>query len=140
MSTIFTRIINRELPGSIVWEDEQAVAFLSINPLNPGHTLVVPRQEVDHWIELDPALAQHLMQVSQTIAQAQMHGFQPKRIGLIIAGFEVPHTHLHVVPINSEPELNFSNAAPNADPDELARNAEIIREQLREMGCDSVAE
>ena len=100
MATIFTRIIDGELPGRFVWRDDLCVAFLSINPLNPGHTLVVPRQEVDHWLDLDDALAAHLTQVARRIGAAQMQAFAPERVGLMIAGLEVPHVHLHVVPIN----------------------------------------
>ncbi len=130
MATIFTRIINGELPGRFVWRDEQAVAFLSINPLQPGHTLVVPIVEVDHWIDLDDELVGHLMQVSRRVAAAQQAVFEPVRVGLMIAGLEVPHTHLHVVPIRGVHDLDFSNAAADPDPAELDRAAELLREAL----------
>jgi histidine triad (HIT) family protein len=113
--SIFTRIIDGELPGRFVWRDERCVAFLSIAPLRPGHTLVVPIQEVDHWIDLAPELAAHLFTVAQRIGQAQHQVFSPGRIGLIIAGMEVPHTHLHVIPVDSESDLHFSNARPADD-------------------------
>lgn len=115
MPTIFTRIIEGELPGRFVWRDDTCVAFLSIAPLRPGHTLVVPIAEVDHWLDLDPAVNAHLMTVAQRIGQAQMEVFSPRRVGLIIAGLEVPHTHLHVVPIMSEADLDFANAGPLDD-------------------------
>ena len=116
MPTIFSRIIAGELPGTFVWKDDRAVAFLSINPMMPGHALVVPRAEVDHWIDLDPALAAHLFEVAQQIGKAQDLEWKPRRIGVLIVGEEVPHTHLHVVPINHPNELTFAHADPNPDP------------------------
>ena len=107
MPSLFTRIIDGELPGRFVWRDDRCVAFLSIAPLRTGHTLVVPIAEVDHWIDLDPDLAAHLMVVAQAIGRAQLAAFTPARVGLIIAGMEVPHTHLHVVPIGREADLHF---------------------------------
>src|SRR5882762_8730395 len=117
MATIFTRIIEGELPGRFVWRDDKCVAFLSIAPLRPGHTLIVPIAEVDKWTELDPDLASHLMIVAQRIAQAQESAFSPVRVGLIIAGLEVPHCHLHAVPINNESDLHFANANTSATSD-----------------------
>ncbi len=116
MPTVFTKIIQGELPGRFVHRDEQCVAFLSINPLRQGHTLVVPRREVDHWQDLDPELLAHLMLVAQRIAEAQMRAFSPTRIGLAIAGLEVPHVHLHVCPIDTMDDLDFANAAEDPDP------------------------
>jgi histidine triad (HIT) family protein len=128
--TLFTRIINGELPGRFVWRDDQCVAFLSIAPLRPGHTLVVPIAEVDEWTDLEPSLASHLMTVAQTIAKAQKRAFSPLRVGLIIAGLEVPHCHLHVVPIGREADLNFANADANASPESLDAAAEKLRAEL----------
>ena len=102
MATVFTKIIEGELPGRFVWRDDRCVAFLSINPLRHGHTLVVPIEEVDHWLDLDPDLNAHVLAVGQKIGQAQMAALSPTRVGLIIAGMEVPHMHLHVVPIDTE--------------------------------------
>ena len=116
MTTIFTRIIEGELPGRFVWRDDLCVAFLSINPLQPGHTLVVPIAEVDQWTDLSPDLARHLMGVAHTIGLAQMRAFEPVRVGLIIAGLEVPHCHLHLVPIRDMADLNFANATLDPDP------------------------
>jgi len=116
MTTIFTRIIEGELPGRFVWRDDQCVAFLSINPLQPGHTLVVPIAEVDQWTDLPPELAGHLMGVAHTIGRAQMRAFDPVRVGLIIAGLEVPHCHLHLVPIRGMADLDFANAQLDPDP------------------------
>lgn len=105
------------------------MAFLSIAPLREGHTLVVPRLEVDHWLDVPADLAAHLMVVAQRIGQAQMAAFQPTRVGLIIAGMEVPHTHLHVIPIDRESDLDFANAR-QAGADELAATAERLAASL----------
>jgi histidine triad (HIT) family protein len=140
MPTIFTRIIEGELPGRFVWRDDVCVAFLSINPLRAGHALVVPRAEVDHWIDLDPALNAHLMRVAQEIGAAQQDAFAPTRIGLMVAGLEVPHVHLHVVPIDGVHDLDFGNAQTDADPAALDRAAELLRDALRARGATGVAE
>jgi histidine triad (HIT) family protein len=116
MATIFTKIIEGELPGRFVWRDDLCVAFLSINPLQTGHTLVVPIAEVDHWIDLDPEVMNHLTTVAHTVGRAQQEVFQPTRVGLMIAGLEVPHVHLHVVPINDVHDLDFSRADKDPDP------------------------
>jgi histidine triad (HIT) family protein len=140
VATIFTRIIDGEIPGIFVWKDAQAVAFLSINPINRGHTLVVPRAEVDHWLDLEPALAAHLTSVAQAIGKAQERAFGSRRVGLIIAGFEVPHTHLHVIPADTMADLDFANAAAQPDFDALAVAAVAIRTALRELGYAQVAD
>lgn len=137
--TLFTRIIDGEIPGTFVWRDPEAVAFLSINPVRPGHTLVVPTTEVDHWVDLDPALAGHLMAVSQTIARAVQQAFSPVKVGLLIAGLEVPHTHLHVIPITSESDLHLSNAG-SANPEQLEESAAAIRAALRAQGAEGVSD
>lgn len=139
MASVFTMIIDGEIPGTFVWKDEHVVAFLSINPLNPGHTLVVPREEIDHWIDHDPELVQHTMGVAQSIGKAMQHGFEPERVGMMIAGFEVPHMHVHVVPINGVHDLDFSNAAAAVDREELEAAAATLRASLRELGFEQVA-
>jgi histidine triad (HIT) family protein len=130
MTTLFTRIIDGELPGRFVHTDDRCVAFLTIAPLQPGHTLVVPRDEVDHWIDLDPDVTAHLMRVAQRIGVAQQRAFSPARVGLIIAGMEVPHTHLHVVPIRTEADLDFAHADHGATPEALDAAAEALRSAL----------
>lgn len=140
MPTLFTRIITGELPGRFVWRDERCVAFLTINPLRPGHTLVVPRAEVDHWLDLDPDLAAHLMTVAQVIGKALQRGFSPVRVGLVIAGLEVPHTHLHLVPITTMRDLDFSQVDPHPDPADLDHAAATIRAALRDRGYAPVAD
>jgi histidine triad (HIT) family protein len=134
MASVFTKIIRGELPGRFVWRDDRCVAFLSINPLRPGHTLVVPIEEVDHWLDLAPGSLQHLMNVSQTIGKAIQRGFKPAKVGSMIAGLEVPHVHIHLVPINSVFDLDFRNQDPNPKPADLDQAAETIRAALRRMG------
>jgi histidine triad (HIT) family protein len=140
MPTIFSRIIAGELPGRFVWKDDRVVAFLSIAPMMPGHTLVVPREEVDHWIDLEPDLAAHLFAVGQQIGRAQQLEWQPGRIGVLIVGEEVPHTHLHVVPINSPNELSFAHVDASPDPAALDDAAARIRTRLRELGATHVSD
>jgi histidine triad (HIT) family protein len=140
MATIFTRIINGDLPGRFVWRDESCVAFLSIRPLRPGHTLVVPRAEVDHWLDLDAALLAHLAETAQAIGKAQMAGFQPERVGVMLAGLEVPHCHLHVVPIRGLHDLDFGNQDPNPDAAMMDSAAETIRSELRRLGFAQASE
>ena len=140
MATLFTRIIEGEIPATYVWKDDLAVAFMSINPLRPGHTLVVPREEVDHWLDCEPDLREHLLDVAREIGRAQKKAFRPERIGLVIAGLEVPHLHLHVVPINSAADLDFSRAATSVEQEALEESASSIRYILRSMGSTGVVE
>jgi histidine triad (HIT) family protein len=139
VATLFTRIINGEIPGRFVWRDERCVAFLSIHPLRPGHTLVVSRAEVDHWLDLEPDLAAHLMTVAQSIGKAVQRAFNPVKVGLMIAGLEVPHVHLHVVPVDGLHDLDFSRQDLNAKPADLDRAADTIRTALRALGFTQVA-
>ena len=139
MASIFTKIIQGELPGEFVWKDETVVAFLSIAPLKPGHTLVVPRKEVDHWIDLDSATMQHLTAVAHTIGRAIQKAFNPVKVGSTILGLEVPHVHVHVAPIWTPFDLDFANADTHAKPEDIAAAAEAIRTELRALGCSEVA-
>ena len=140
MATLFTRIIDGEIPGRFVWKDDRCVVFLTIAPLRPGHVMVVPRAEVDHWIDLEPDLAAHLMVVARDVGRAQQAAFSPARIGVIIAGMEVPHTHLHVIPIDSEADLDFGRADHAASPESLDEAAERLRTALRSQGHPEVAD
>jgi histidine triad (HIT) family protein len=137
VATLFTRIINGEIPGRFVWRDDRCVAFLSINPMGPGHTLVVPIEEIDHWLDAPVGLNAHLLEVAQIIGQAQKAAFDCDRIGLIVAGYEIPHLHLHVIPTTSIRQFNFANAG-NATPQELATAAEALRAQLRALSRPEV--
>jgi histidine triad (HIT) family protein len=138
MATLFTKIINGEIPASVVWRDDRCVVFLSINPLGPGHALVVPIEEYDHWVDAPPELNAHLTTVAQVIGQAQMAVFDCNRIGVIVAGYEVPHLHVHLIPTTSIRQFNFANAGA-ATRDELEAEAEKLRAQLRSMGRAEVA-
>lgn len=133
-------IIEGELPGRFVWKDDKCVAFLSINPLSSGHTLVVPRDEIDHWIDLDDDLLQHLMGVSKKIGEALNLGFKPVKVAVMIAGLEVPHAHIHVVPMMGEHDLDVDNANLAPDPDELDAATDRIRAALRALGHPEVAD
>ncbi len=130
VATIFTRIINGEIPGTFVWRDELCVAFLSINPLARGHTLVVPIQEVDHWVDASPELVAHLFAVTHRIGEAQQRVFAPERVGVIIAGYEVPHFHIHVIPTDSMQQLSFNNAQAHVEVEQLDSAAQLLRASL----------
>jgi len=134
MASVFTRIIDGELPGRFVWRDEQVVVFLSINPITPGHCLVVPRVEVDHWLDLDPAVWSRCSEVALAVGRAIQHAFDPPRVGQAIAGFEVPHTHIHVLQMHDLSDLNFSKADSDPDATEMDDAAERIRTALRAAG------
>ena len=138
MPTIFTRIIDGEIPGTFVWRDDVCVGFLSINPMAAGHVLVVPRAEEAHWIDLPVETNEHLMRVAHAIGRAQHEAYGCARIGLIVAGYEAPHVHVHVIPTNHMGELSFANAAPSVSPAELAENADRIRDVLRKQGATGV--
>lgn len=130
MTTIFTRIIRGEIPGTFVYNDEACVAFMSINPLANGHVLVVPKDEVDHWVDLSPYLSSHLFEVSHKISRALQNAFPCERVGLIIAGYEVNHCHIHLVPTTDMSQLNFANAAATVERETLDANAEKIKTAL----------
>ncbi|WP_313817021.1 HIT family protein [Citricoccus sp.] len=134
MSTVFTRIINGELPGRFVWKDETCVAFLSIGPLTQGHTLVVPRAEVDLWTDAEPELVSHLMAVAQAIGQVQVQTFNAHRAGLMVAGYEIPHLHVHVWPSNSLDDFDLDQVDNHPEPEDLDEAAERIRAGLRVAG------
>lgn len=140
MPSIFSRIIAGELPARFVWKDDSCVAFLSIRPLRPGHTLVVPRAEIDHWLDLDAGLLAHLAETAQAVGKAQMAGFKPARVGVMLAGLEVPHCHLHVVPIRGVHDLDFDNQDPNPDPAVMNDAAATIRRELRKLGYSEVSD
>ncbi|WP_343710618.1 HIT family protein, partial [Mycobacterium sp.] len=116
MATVFTRIINRELPGRFVYEDDEVVAFLTIEPMTQGHTLVVPRAEIDQWQDVDGAVFGRVMAVAQRIGRAVCRAFGAERAGVIIAGLEVPHLHVHVFPTRSLADFGFANVDRNPSP------------------------
>jgi histidine triad (HIT) family protein len=132
--SVFTRIITGELPGRFVWRDPRVVAFLTIAPMRPGHTLVVPVQQIDHWTDLEPDLWARICEVQLAVGRAQMEVFSPERVGTIIAGLEVPHCHVHVVPIRSEADLDFARADNSPDPSEMDDAANQLRAALGRAG------
>ncbi len=133
MTTIFTRIIEGQIPGTFVWRDDLCVAFMSINPMATGHALVVPIAEIDHWIDCSPELNAHLFAISHRIARAQQMAFGCERVGLIIAGYEVPHAHIHLIPTTHMAQLSFANAAASVDPVALEAAAQRIRDELASL-------
>ncbi len=139
MPSLFTKIIRGELPGRFVWRDERAVGFLTVAPLRPGHTLVVPIEEIDHWLDVPPELLQHLTAVAQKVGQSIQETFSPEKVGLMIAGLEVRHVHLHLVPIHALADLDFTKADAKASPAALDAAAERLRAALREAGHPEVA-
>ncbi|MCX2841943.1 HIT family protein [Microbulbifer thermotolerans] len=133
MASIFTKIISGELPGHFVWRDDKAVAIMTIAPIKPGHCLVIPVQEVDHWDDVPADLAAHLMQVAQKVAKGLKAVYSPKRVGVMVAGLEVPHTHLHLIPVDALEDFDFSLQKPT-EAEQLAAESQKIRAALKELG------
>lgn len=140
MPTLFTRILQGELPASFVWRDARAAAFMTLHPLRPGHCLVVPVQEVDHWLDLPPDLAAHLMQVAQKVGRAMHGAFPARKVGVMIAGLEVPHVHLHLVPIDGLHDLDFDRQDRSSTQEAREAAAEKLRTALRAAGHPEVAD
>jgi diadenosine tetraphosphate (Ap4A) HIT family hydrolase len=134
VSTLFSRIIQGELPGRFVWRDEHCVAFLTIAPLRPGHALVVPRAEIDEWTGVDDDLLTRLMLVAKRVGAAQRAAFDAPRAGLIVAGFEVPHLHVHVFPSWGVDDFDFGKVDHDPDPAALDADADALRAALRAAG------
>ena len=130
MPSIFTKIINREIPGYIVAEDERYIAFLDINPLVLGHTLVVPKKEIDYIYDLDDDTLAGLNVFAKKVAHAIKKVVPCRRIGVAVIGLEVPHTHVHLVPMSSMGDLNFTRAKLNPSKVELEEVAKKIKEAL----------
>jgi histidine triad (HIT) family protein len=130
VATIFTRIINGEIPGTFVHRDERCVVFMSINPMARGHALVVPIEEHEHWVDMPEELVAHLFAVSHRIGRAQHRAFRCEKVGVIVAGYEVPHVHVHVIPTDNMSQLSFANAAASVDRADLETAAQQIRDAL----------
>jgi histidine triad (HIT) family protein len=128
MASIFTKIINREVPGYIVAEDDLAIAFLDVFPLAKGHVLVVPKKEVDNLFDLDDATYTHLLFFAKKVANAMGAILPCKRIGVAVIGLEVPHAHIHLVPINTVSDIDFSRPKLTFPSEEMVSVAEAIRE------------
>jgi diadenosine tetraphosphate (Ap4A) HIT family hydrolase len=134
MSTLFTRILNGEIPGRFVWREDDVSAFLTTGPLADGHTLVVPTEEVDRWTDASPDTLAKVMEVARRIGAVQVDIFDAARAGLIVAGYEINHLHVHVWPSTSMADFNFASADQNPDPEVLDANAEKLRQGLRDAG------
>ena len=130
MASVFSQVISGELPGRFVHADDRAVAFLTVAPLNPGHTLVVPRDEVDDWLDVPADLMAHLTEVSQRVGRAIKQAFGPARVGVVVAGLEVPHCHLHLVPFDEMAELDFTRVDTDPSPESLDDAQRRITEAL----------
>lgn len=133
MATVFTKIINGELPGRFVYEDDDIVAFLTIAPMTQGHTLVVPRAEIDQWQDIEPAVFGRIMEISQLIGKAVCRAFDAERAGVIIAGLEVPHLHVHVFPARHLSDFGFANADQNPSPQSLDEAQAKIKAALAQL-------
>lgn len=129
MTTIFTKIINGDIPSYKIWEDAKFVAFLDIRPIRPGHTLVVPRQEVDEWQKIDDAVLAELMTACKHVAGMLKKATGAKRIGVAIEGFGVPHLHVHLVPVNTGNELNPSLARETSQEELQSMQKKIMDAQ-----------
>jgi len=132
--SIFSRIIDGEIPGDFVWRDHEVVAFLTIGPIRTGHTMVVPVQQVDHWIDVPSAIWARMAEVQLKVGAALMEAFSPARVATVVLGMEVPHCHVHLVPIDHESDLSFANADLDASPESRSEAAEAIRTALRDAG------
>jgi diadenosine tetraphosphate (Ap4A) HIT family hydrolase len=133
VATVFTKIINGELPGRFVYEDDEIVAFLTIAPMTQGHTLVVPRAELDQWQDIEPAVFGRIMEVSQLIGKAVCKAFSAERAGVIIAGLEVPHLHVHVFPARHLSDFGFANADQNPSLESLDEAQAKIKAALAQL-------
>jgi histidine triad (HIT) family protein len=130
MATIFTRIVNGEIPCYKIAEDENFLAFLDINPLAKGHTLVIPKKEINYIFDVDDQLLAEMIVFSKKVALAIEKAVSCKRIGIAVLGLEVPHAHIHLIPINKLGDINFSNPKLRFSNEELASIANAIISQL----------
>ncbi|HZJ80316.1 MAG TPA: HIT family protein [Dysgonamonadaceae bacterium] len=128
MATIFTRIVRGEIPSFKIYEDEHFYAFLDINPMTKGHTLVIPKKEVDYLFDIDDTMLSEMMVVSKKIAQAIKKAVQCNRVGMMVVGLEVPHAHIHLIPIQSEGDMNLSN-----------KRVELSKEEFEKIATDIVS-
>lgn len=127
MASLFTRIVKGEIPCHKICEDARYLAFLDIRPINPGHTLVIPKKEIDYLFDIDDDLLGGIMVFAKKVAHAIKKEAECERIGVMVAGLEVPHAHIHLIPINGIPDLNFANARPAENEDLATMAARIVR-------------
>lgn len=124
--SIFTKIIKGEIPSHKVYEDDKVIAFLDIQPYTEGHTLVVPKVQIDHLWDLNDELYRHLMLVVKRVADRQREVFNPERVGVVLEGFAVPHAHVHVFPMNEGLEATIEHRIPAPSADQLASVAKKL--------------
>jgi histidine triad (HIT) family protein len=134
VSSIFTKILQGEIPGHFVWRDPHCFSIMTIQPIREGHLLVIPNDEINHWDEVPADTAAHLMLTAQKIASAMKLVIPCRRIGVSVIGLEVPHAHIHLIPIDSMEDMSFSRAHPVAQ-EQLAAMALAIRQVLIKQGC-----
>ena len=130
MESIFTRIIQGEIPAHIIYEDDQVLAFLDNSPLTDGHTLLIPKQEIDYLFDLPDELYNYLWTVAKKLARPLQTAMGSKRVGVIVEGFLVPHTHIHLVPINNDQQLKHGSRNHDTTDEEFAAIATKIKEFL----------
>lgn len=130
MSSVFTQIMQGNIPGHFVLEDDLCVAIMTIAPKTRGHVMVIPRDEIDHWDDVPSDLMGHMMAVSRRIAKALKQCFRCERVGVLLEGLEVPHTHIHLIPISAPGDMDLSHSSADNDPD-LAATATLIAGQLK---------
>lgn len=140
MASVFSMIRDGELPGRFLWRDEVCFVILTINPITPGHALVVPNDEIDHWIDLDERTWLHCNTVALHVAKAIDAAYDYERVAVAVAGFEVPHTHIHVIGADSMADMSFARAEQDPDPHRLDEDATRIRVALRAAGHDQVVD
>lgn len=126
MASLFTRIVNREIPANVVAEDDRYLAFLDIHPLTQGHTLVIPKKEIDYIFDLDDTTLTGLNLFSKRVAKAIQTVTRCKRVAVVVLGMEVPHAHVHLIPMNQMADANFSNPKLKLSNEELASMASRI--------------
>lgn len=131
MASVFTKIINGEIPCYKIAEDDNYIAFLDVFPLQKGHTLIVPKVEIDNIFDLEDNYIANMMIFAKKIAKSMEQTFECKKIGITVIGLEVPHAHIHLIPINSEPDMNFANKKMNIEPEEMQSIAQSIKNNIR---------
>lgn len=129
MASIFTKIINGDIPAHIIAESDDFLAFLDIAPLQKGHTLVIPKKEIDYFFDLDDELLGDMMKFAKSVAEKIRNAYPCNRVGVSVIGLEVPHAHIHLVPINGMEDMNFSRPKLTLDEEELAEIAKRIKNQ-----------
>jgi histidine triad (HIT) family protein len=128
---IFCKIVAGEIPSVKVWEDEKFYAFLDINPVNPGHTLLIPKEHVDYLFDVEDPLYSELFQAAKGLSKPLQKAMMSQRVGVVVEGLLVPHVHVHLIPISAPGELDASRSA-KAEPDKLKETADRIRSEIKE--------